>query len=232
MTQRNSRLPISILEFAALAAIYLLLDVALDAIGFDKQSLPSLPILKQSWIGFVIVLGIIAWIKMRGASLSDFGVKPLRPLWLSLLLGIVGVVVAIVLSSVTTPLIEAHFGPTDLTALEGLEGNLGAYLFCLPFIWLFAAFGEEFFYRGFLMSGIAVILGGGRAAWLIALVVQAVIFGLGHGYQDASGMIGAGLYGVVYGGLFLAAKRNIWAPMIAHGLLDTLGFTLLYLGMM
>ena len=195
-----------------------------------ENALPEMPLVKRAWVGFAIVVIIITWLTLRRADLRDYGLKGPSPVWRTALFAIIGVVTAITVSTVTDPFIEEWFGKTDTTVFSGVKGNLGMFLYLLPLIWVFAAFGEEFFYRGFLMTSVAHVLGGARIGWFIALIFQAVIFGLGHEYQGLGGMIGTGLYALVFGGLYLAAGRNLWAPALAHGLLDTLGFTLLYLG--
>jgi len=53
---------------------------------------------------------------------------------------------------------------------------------------------------------------------------------VGHQYQGPSGMITAGLGGFVFGLLYLVAGRNLWVSVIAHGMMDTVGFLLLFLG--
>lgn len=228
MRARNASL-IVLVELIALGGLYLFSKEIIDAFGIG-DALPKMPVIERAWVGFAIIVAIIVWLRLRGANLRDYGLKAPKPLWRILLIAIVGAVTAIFVSTVTDPIIARWFGETDTTVFEGVEGNLGLYLYLLPFVWLFAAFGEEFFYRAFLMSGVAQLLGGGRAAWIFALVFQAVLFGFGHEYQGIGGMIGTGLYGLVYGVIYLAAGRNIWAPAIAHGLLNTLGFTLMYLG--
>ncbi len=228
MTGDRSRWLIPV-ELVVFGALYIFTSEIVAAAGIGGL-LPEMPIVKRAWVGFVIVLAIIAWLAARRADLRDYGLKSPSPLWRTLLIAIVGVITAITVSTLTDPIIAKWFGEADTTAFANVKGNLGLFLYLLPIIWLFAAFGEEFFYRGFLMTGIAKILGGGRASWTCALVLQAVIFGFGHSYQGAAGMIGTGLYALVFGGIYLAAGRNLWASGLAHGLLDTLGFTLMYLG--
>jgi hypothetical protein len=67
-------------------------------------------------------------------------------------------------------------------------------------------------------------------AWIAAIVVSSVVFGLLHMYQGLSGMIATGLTGLVLGWLYLATGRNLWAPIIAHGVMDTSGFLMIYFG--
>lgn len=228
MNTRNTSL-IVLAELLFFGGLYIFSKPIIAATGLDGV-LPEMAIIKRAWLGFAIVIAIITWLAMRRADLRDYGLKSPSPIWRTALLAVAGIVVAITVSTVTDPIIEAQFGETNTSAFVDVKGNLSVYLYLLPFIWLFAAFGEEFFYRGFLMGGVAMLLGGRRIAWTIALIVQAIVFGLGHEYQGVSGMIGTGLYALVFGGLYLVAGRNLWAPALAHGGLDTLGFTLMYLG--
>ncbi len=226
----SSRAKIVILaELIVFGGLYIFSEPILSATGLSNF-IPEMPIFERAWLGFAIVIALISWLALRGADMRDYGFKSAKPIWRTILIALAGVVVAITVSTLTDPIIKQWFGETDTTAFTDVKGNVSVYLYLLPFIWLFAAFGEEVFYRGFLMGGVAAILGGGKIGWLIALLLQAVIFGLGHAYQGPAGMIGTGLYALVFGCLYLVAGRNLWAPALAHGLLDTLGFTLLFLG--
>jgi membrane protease YdiL (CAAX protease family) len=120
---------------------------------------------------------------------------------------------------------------TARTFFADLKGNLPLLLLLLPFTWLFAAFGEEVFYRGYLMTRFAQFMGEGTLAWTIALFAQALLFGAAHAYLGPVGMVGAGMLGLINGAATLLWKRNLWPAIIAHGLTDTMGFTLLYLGL-
>jgi len=41
----------------------------------------------------------------------------------------------------------------------------------------------------------------------------------------------AGVGGLVFGAAYLLSGRNLWAAVLAHGFVDTLGIGLLYLGL-
>lgn len=118
----------------------------------------------------------------------------------------------------------------DVSVFGPLAGNIRFLLISLAIAWTLAAIGEEFVYRGYLLTRIARVLGDTRRAWLGALAVTSILFGAGHGYQGVSGMISAGLGGFVFGLLYLATGRNLWVSVIAHGTMDTMGFLLLFLG--
>jgi membrane protease YdiL (CAAX protease family) len=65
---------------------------------------------------------------------------------------------------------------------------------------------------------------------LLALLISSMVFGLVHMYQDWSGVLVTGLFGFVFGAAYLWSGRNLWIPIIAHGMADTLGFILIYNG--
>ena len=118
----------------------------------------------------------------------------------------------------------------DVSLFAPLEGNVHFLLISLAAAWTLAACGEEFVYRGYLLTRIAGALGDAPRAWLGALALTSILFGVGHRYQGASGMISAGLAGFAFGVLYLASGRNLWVSVIAHGTTDTVGFLLLFLG--
>jgi len=76
---------------------------------------------------------------------------------------------------------------------------------------------EEVLYRGFLIRYLAD--GPWHAGLWIALAVASISFGLAHGYQGLSGIIGTGLVGAVMGVIFLATG-SLWLPMALHALVD------------
>lgn len=126
--------------------------------------------------------------------------------------------------------------PLHLVGIEGhvfahMRGNAGSYLYMLlPLGWGSAAFGEEMLFRGFIATRIETLLGGGRAATAAAALLQATLFGAVHGFLGGAGMIKAGLLGLVWSAGYFRYGRNLWPLVIAHGLVDTVGLTALYLG--
>lgn len=133
-------------------------------------------------------------------------------------------------SLVVNPLISHWLGrENDLSAFANLaNGNLGALALWLVITWTFAAFGEELVYRAYLITRLTDLVGTTRLGWLVSWVLASAVFGLSHAYQGLSGVISTMLAGLVFGGLYLARQRNLWAPILAHGALDTAGFILLY----
>jgi membrane protease YdiL (CAAX protease family) len=113
---------------------------------------------------------------------------------------------------------------------EQITGNPAAALRWLMLVWTFAAFGEEIAYRGYLVNRAADVGGRSRTAWWAAVLLGAVLFGYGHYYKGPAGIVDSGMAGLILGIAYRTAARNLWAPILAHGIIDTVGVMALYLG--
>lgn len=76
---------------------------------------------------------------------------------------------------------------------------------------------EEVLYRGFLIRYLSN--GPWHFGLWIALAIASISFGLAHGYQGISGIIGTGLIGAVMAVIFLSTG-SLWMPMALHAILD------------
>src|SRR5262245_18611437 len=56
---------------------------------------------------------------------------------------------------------------------------------------------------------------------LVALLL--VLFGYGHYYKGASGVIDSGVAGLILRTAYILAGRNLWSSIFAHGFIDTFG---------
>jgi membrane protease YdiL (CAAX protease family) len=119
----------------------------------------------------------------------------------------------------------------DLHEFDDLVGDFTLLMIYLALNLVLAAFGEEFVWRGFALTRMAGVLGGGALAWIAALLVVNAGFGLAHLYQGVSGVVETAWAGLLLGALYLATGRNLLAPMIAHFVSNTIDFTLIYLGL-
>ena len=190
-----------------------------------------IPVVETDWLNFLEVLTAILWMRMKKIPLSRVGLGAFQPsrtlfLWVIGIMAVDSVAVGIAALVLTSAFGEAP----QVARFADLPGNLPLLLTLLPVAWLIAAFGEEIFFRGFLMTTIAEVLGGSRVAWILAVIAQAVAFGLIHAYQGPAQAISIGIGGAVYGAAFLLSKRNLWPLILVHGVNDTLGLILLYSG--
>ena len=127
------------------------------------------------------------------------------------------------------PILEIYFGNIDLSTFDHVRGNLEEYIILMIIVWIFAAFGEEFIYRGYYMKELARLFGNTNKAWLISAIVVSVYFGLSHAYQGVAGIIAVTLWHFCISIIFFKNKNNLISPILIHGFYDSIGVTLLYL---
>jgi CAAX protease family protein len=175
----------------------------------------------------VIVLSVLGLISMRlrDGRWSAIGFK--RPVsWRRILL--IALVAAILRILLGQFLIEPLTGlfwpkPTGPELANEITGNIKIALVALLLVWTFAAFGEEIAYRGYLLARAADIGRRSVAAYWIGIVLVSILFGYGHYYKGASGVIDSGVAGLILGSAYMIAGRNLWASIFAHGFIDTFG---------
>ncbi len=122
-------------------------------------------------------------------------------------------------------------GPSDQSDYNPLTGNLPLFLIMIAATWTVVVFGEEMVFRAFLINSLAGVFGSLKARWVLALVGSAMLFGLAHYDWGLTGIIEIFIAGLIFGAVYLRTGRNLWIPIIAHGLLDTLKFSLIYAGL-
>jgi uncharacterized protein len=133
---------------------------------------------------------------------------------------------------VTMPALRRVLGYwPDLTDFNDIVGNAALLAVFLALNWILAAFGEEMVWRGYALPRAAEFFGSGTRAFVVALVVVNVAFGLAHLYQGPSGVIQATVAGALLGILYVATGRNLVAPILAHGIGNSIDFTVMYLGL-
>jgi len=114
-----------------------------------------------------------------------------------------------------------------VSAFADLEGNLRLLALYLAASWLLAAFCEEVAFRGYLLTRLTDALGPGRMQQVAAVLGSSVLFGLLHTEQGVVGVVAAALAGALFSVLRYRC-RTLWAPILAHGFDDTIGFTWFY----
>lgn len=68
------------------------------------------------------------------------------------------------------------------------------------------------------------------AAYWVGLIVVSILFGYGHYYKGPAGMVDSGVAGLILGAAYLLSRRNLWAAILAHGLIDTFAVIVVFLG--
>lgn len=100
----------------------------------------------------------------------------------------------------------------------------------LAIVWVFAGFGEEVSYRGYLLTRAADLGNRSKTAYVAAMLYVAVLFGLAHFYKGPTGIMDSIYSGLVLGGVYLFSGRNLWAAILAHGISDTVVVLAIFMG--
>ena len=182
-------------------------------------------------VPILTLLGLVSF-RIRNGGWAVMGLR--RPAsWTRIgLIALAAAAARLLLGELVVDPFTSRFWPpaNPPTGMEQITGNPAAALRWLLLVWTFAAFGEEIAYRGYLVNRAADVGHRSRTAWWIAVLLGAVLFGYGHYYKGPAGIVDSGMAGLVLGIAYLVADRNLWAPILAHGIIDTVGVTALYLG--
>lgn len=212
-----------LIDIVVLVAVTFLLDAVLGAF------VPAPINLERGFvfdaIGKMLLVGF-AWglIRLRGETLADVGLK--RPAsWMRTFMIGIGLAAIVFIAMYLSE--KAGFR-RDLSKFKDVQGNLELAAFGVFYALIGAGFYEEFMFRGFLMQGFAMLFGAGRGPWIVACILQGILFGLAHAYQNPLGMAITGTLGILMGILVLASGRNLWPVVIAHGVFDASRFVLFY----
>jgi uncharacterized protein len=170
------------------------------------------------------LLGLVS-IRLRDGSWAAMGLTRPASWRRILLIALVAAMLRILLGQFVIEPVTGFFWPKPITpALANeISGNVINACVALLVVWTFAAFGEEIAYRGYLLTRAADVGNRSAAAYWIGIVLVSILFGYGHYYKGAAGVVDSGVAGLILGTAYMLAGRNLWASIFAHGLIDTFG---------
>jgi membrane protease YdiL (CAAX protease family) len=212
-----------LIDIVVLVAVTFLLDAVLGAFVHPPINWEKVFILDA--IDKMLLVGVgCGLVLLRGEKLADIGLK--RPAsWMRTFMMGIGFAVIVFIAMYLSE--KAGFR-RDLSKFKDVQGNLELTVLGVFYAFIGAGFYEEFTFRGFLMQGLAMLLGGSRTAWIVACLLQGALFGVAHAYQNPLGIAITGTLGVLLGLIVLASGRNLWIVIIGHGLFDASRFVLFY----
>lgn len=180
-------------------------------------------------------MAVATWrLKLRGMTWRDLGFRVpdnwQRTLGLSIL-----VFAAIIASGAVGNVIAELFFEKGYVAdrFGDIEGNVPMYLVWMALVWTHGAFFEEMLFRAFLINRLGAFLGCSTAATLLSVTLAAVFFGYRHAYYQGSfGFVVTGTIGFTLGLIYVwVGKSNLWPQILAHGYMNSIGFTMRFLGL-
>ncbi|PHS27295.1 MAG: CPBP family intramembrane metalloprotease [Robiginitomaculum sp.] len=231
MEKQKSEKLIAFIEVIGFVAFALILKRGLDPV-FWRFAGP---------VSLIIVLVILTgYMRARGLRWSEMGLRPLPGIKAKLMVIPQAFLVFLAFVAAVAPilLISEALGLTFMTEIPaGVEerwgdiaGSLPNYLLWMGIVWTAAAFGEEMFFRGFLITRLQAAFKGLPMANVLAVLLPALLFGYGHMYyQGLRGLIVTGAIALAFGTMFLVFKRNLWPIILLHGIIDSLGMTSRYM---
>lgn len=185
-----------------------------------------------AWVALLqLVLGplaVLLALRIAGCRLRDVGLTASR--WRADAL--VGVAVAAVFALLQFAVIIPATGGaarSDVVAnVAQLGDSVGGLLAFVALAWA-GSLSEELFFRGHLLTTLRGVFGGGRVAWVVAIVLVTLAFAALHGYQGWAGVIDTGLYGGLAMSLLYAARGcRLTAPIVAHAMWNTIACVVLW----
>lgn len=226
MTRRRALVEALVVLASVVPAIFLI-SFSSNALGVYSPALPPL--------GILVSVGVATLFLRRtgGGNWRGLGFTRPKSIPFSIAMGVLGTIIGFLLFNIMVGVTRKFGLPgPDISGLSDvLNGNLANYIqFMVLVVWGSAAIGEELFARGFLLNRMEVFFAGLPGAWVLAAIAQALAFGMLHFYQGLTGILGTALIGFMMALLYRFTGRNLVAPIVAHGLIDTYGITALYLG--
>ena len=188
-------------------------------------------------VGFIVnglfwsftTLTIATWrMKVRNVTWKELGLRKTDNLWKTL--GVSAIILAATMLSLIAFNILIDLLPFSLGAdtssestvskFGNLKGNWGYFFLIIPFI-LLESMLEELLDRGFLMNWIEKLFSSTSFATVIAVILQAAIFGFRHSNDFSERSITVGMIGLIMGIAYVKFGRNLWPLIIAHCVLNS-----------
>jgi len=191
--------------------------------------------------GMIVTLGYISSIliatvilKIRGSGWQQIGMSPPKSWKRTFLFG-VGALIAMFIMTIALEIIARNLPGTDVPPIDQsrfnlLIGNLTIFLLFVGLAWTTIAFGEEMFYRAFMITQLENVLPESKLGTMLVLLVSSTIFGLVHWVEGPLGVINTFAMGLILGAVYIRSNRNLWITIIAHGLANSIRFLFLFLG--
>lgn len=200
---RGGILPV--LELAAVAALLVV----------------PLPIAVGPLVPLVLLASISLW--ARGQSWAQVGLDGERIGAMFLAGLVIGVAAPLLELAVASPILHVLTARAPESSPYGMVRGSPAFLATMLVIVTASAAAVEMVFRGYLLTRIET-----RAGTAIAVTASAA----GSAWLDADGdpgrLVGGLILGLGFAGLYLAGKRSLVLPMVAHALYDATRLLLVY----
>lgn len=203
-----------------ISVMFLIREIYFEEVGFLINGL--------FWSFSTLI--IATWrMKIRNISWKDIGLQKPKNIKKTLLVSF-GILILTIVSIVLFNIIKDafHLFPeqeisegNSTSKFGNLKGNWLLFFTIMPAV-LIESFLEELLDRGFLINWFEKLFSKTSIATILAVLLQAAIFGFRHSNDLSERSITVGLIGLVMGIAYVKFGRNLWPLIIAHCILNTL----------
>ena len=203
-----------------ISVMFLVREIYIPKIGFLANGL--------FWSFTTLI--VATWrMRVRKVTWKELGLRKPKSLGKTLGVSII-ILAAVMVSMIVFEIIKDNlpFSIAPDTSSENapskfgdLKGNWLLFVSIMPMV-LIESFLEELLDRGFLMNWFERLFSKTSFATIIAVVLQAAIFGFRHSYDFSARSITAGIIGLIMGIAYVKFGRNLWPLIIAHCLLNSI----------
>jgi len=201
-----------------ISIMFLIREIYIPKVGFIANGL--------FWSFTTLI--VATWrMKVRSVTWKELGLRKPDNLWKTL--GIAALILATtMISLIAFNIFKDHlpFSMASDTSSESavskfgdLKGNWSHFFLIIPFI-LLQSMLEELLDRGFLINWIERLFSKTYFATVIAVILQAAIFGFRHSNDFSERSITVGIIGLIMGIAYVKFGRNLWPLIIAHCVLN------------
>ena len=203
-----------------ISVMFLIREIYFSNVGFIVNGL--------FWSFSTLVIAI--WrMKVRNISWKNLGLSKPESIKKTLFVTI-GILIAIVLSIMAFEMIkdylpfsieQKNYSENSASKFGNLKGNWLLFFTIIPAV-LVESMLEELLDRGFLINWFERLFSSITFATILAVILQALIFGFRHSYDLSDRSIRVGLIGLIMGIAYVKFGRNLWPLIIAHCILNTM----------
>ena len=203
-----------------ISIMFLVREIYIPKVGFIANGL--------FWS--LTTLVVASWrMKVRSISWKDLGLK--RPDNIGKTVGVsVLILISVTVSIILFEIIKDHLpflitpdssSESAVSKFGNLKGNWLHFFLIIPFV-LLESMLEELLDRGFLINWFERLFSKTSFATVIAVLLQATIFGFRHSYDLSARSISVGIIGLIMGIAYVKFGRNLWPLIIAHYILNSM----------
>ncbi len=216
-SRREQLIEVAVFLFLIVPSLVLSLFVA-------NQGNITFPLVAVSTIlrdlALVFLLFFFTW--RNGEPLAALG-RTWGEGWKEILLGLV----LFIPTTVAIGLLESFLHSIGLSVAPPSQTSFliphgAAEVVLAVFLVAVVAIAEETIFRGYLILRFEAI----PASPLVAALLSALVFSLGHGYEGSAGVISVGVLGFIFALVYLW-RKSLVAPMVMHLLQDLIALVIL-----